>query len=100
MIFYGALFKNNRFTDIGSMDICYILKFSTHGYDSLMSWIYKLNEMDADYVAAYKCGSTDISKCQMLCKTHNWTKGNNKKGVSTMRSLFYLFPKDSRLFQL
>lgn len=39
--------------------------------------IYKLNEMDADHVAAWsKGGSTDISNCEMLCKTHNRAKGN------------------------
>lgn len=39
--------------------------------------IYKLNEMDADHVSAWsKGGSTDISNCEMLCKTHNRAKGN------------------------
>lgn len=39
--------------------------------------IYKLTEMDADHVTAWsKGGATDISNCQMLCKTHNRTKGN------------------------
>lgn len=39
--------------------------------------IYKLNEMDADHVTAWsKGGSTDVSNCQMLCKTHNRAKGN------------------------
>lgn len=39
--------------------------------------IYKLNEMDADHVTAWsKGGSTDISNCEMLCKTHNRAKGN------------------------
>lgn len=39
--------------------------------------IWKLSEMDADHVSAWsKGGSTDISNCQMLCKTHNRTKGN------------------------
>lgn len=39
--------------------------------------IYKLNEMDADHVTAWsKGGATDISNCQMLCKTHNRAKGN------------------------
>lgn len=39
--------------------------------------IYKLEEMDADHVSAWsKGGSTDISNCEMLCKTHNRAKGN------------------------
>ena len=39
--------------------------------------IYKFNEMDADHVAAWtRGGSTDISNCEMLCKTHNRSKGN------------------------
>lgn len=47
------------------------------GNDSNKIRIYKLNEMDADHVSAWsKGGSTDISNCQMLCKTHNRAKGN------------------------
>ncbi|MDR2970707.1 MAG: DUF262 domain-containing protein [Bacteroidales bacterium] len=39
--------------------------------------IWKLSEMDADHVTAWsKGGATDISNCQMLCKTHNRVKGN------------------------
>ncbi len=39
--------------------------------------IWKLNEMDADHVTAWsKGGVTDISNCEMLCKTHNRAKGN------------------------
>lgn len=38
-------------------------------------WDYK--DMDADHVTAWsKGGSTDISNCQMLCRTHNHIKGN------------------------
>lgn len=47
------------------------------GHDNNSARIYKLNEMDADHVTAWsKGGSTDISNCQMLCKTHNRAKGN------------------------
>lgn len=47
------------------------------GHDSSASRIWKLSEMDADHVTAWsKGGSTDISNCQMLCKTHNRAKGN------------------------
>lgn len=39
--------------------------------------IWKLNEMDADHVTAWsRGGATDMSNCQMLCKTHNRAKGN------------------------
>lgn len=47
------------------------------GHDANKARIWKINEMDADHVAAWsKGGSTDISNCQMLCKTHNRAKGN------------------------
>jgi hypothetical protein len=47
------------------------------GHDANKSKIWKLNEMDADHVAAWsKGGATDIRNCQMLCKTHNQAKGN------------------------
>ena len=39
--------------------------------------IWRLDEMDADHVEAWSNGgATDISNCQMLCKTHNRAKGN------------------------
>jgi hypothetical protein len=39
--------------------------------------IYRLNEMDADHVTAWsKGGATSIDNCEMLCKTHNRSKGN------------------------
>lgn len=47
------------------------------GHDANKARIWKLNEMDADHVAAWsKGGATDIRNCQMLCKTHNQAKGN------------------------
>lgn len=45
--------------------------------DRLRTRIYKLNEMDADHVTAWSNnGATSIENCQMLCKTHNRSKGN------------------------
>lgn len=47
------------------------------GTDNNKTRIWKLKEMDADHVTAWsKGGATDIDNCQMLCKTHNRTKGN------------------------
>jgi len=47
------------------------------GHDANKSKIWKLNEMDADHVAAWsKGGATSSKNCQMLCKTHNRAKGN------------------------
>ena len=47
------------------------------GHDTNRQRIWKMDEMDADHVAAWsKGGSTDIENCQMLCKTHNRAKGN------------------------
>jgi len=47
------------------------------GHDANKNKIWKLNEMDADHVAAWsKGGATDRKNCQMLCKTHNRAKGN------------------------
>lgn len=39
--------------------------------------IWGIKDMDADHVTAWsKGGATDISNCQVLCKTHNRSKGN------------------------
>lgn len=39
--------------------------------------IWELKEMDADHVTAWsKGGATDINNCEMLCSTHNKSKGN------------------------
>ncbi len=47
------------------------------GHDANKQRIWALSEMDADHVAAWsRGGSTDISNCQMLCRTHNRAKGN------------------------
>ncbi len=47
------------------------------GHDANKNKIWKLAEMDADHVKAWsKGGATDISNCEMLCKSHNRAKGN------------------------
>ena len=47
------------------------------GHEANAKRIWKFSEMDADHVAAWsKGGATDISNCQLLCKTHNRAKGN------------------------
>jgi 5-methylcytosine-specific restriction endonuclease McrA len=48
-----------------------------HGDNTNRTKIWKQEEMDADHVTAWsKGGATDITNCQMLCKTHNRAKGN------------------------
>lgn len=47
------------------------------GHDANHTKIWDLKDMDADHVTAWSNnGPTDISNCQMLCKTHNRAKGN------------------------
>ncbi|MDL2235629.1 DUF262 domain-containing protein [Christensenellaceae bacterium OttesenSCG-928-L17] len=47
------------------------------GHDASKSKIWDLKDMDADHVAAWSTGgATDITNCQMLCKSHNRAKGN------------------------
>jgi Protein of unknown function DUF262/HNH endonuclease len=47
------------------------------GSNSNKTKIWKLAEMDADHVSAWsKGGATKIENCEMLCKTHNRSKGN------------------------
>jgi len=49
----------------------------TLGHDANKSKIWKLDEMDADHVAAWsKGGATSPENCEMLCRTHNRAKGN------------------------
>lgn len=48
------------------------------GHDANAERIYKESEMDADHVTAWsRGGATSEKNCQMLCKTHNRTKGNH-----------------------
>ena len=47
------------------------------GNNSNKTKIWALTDMDADHETAWsKGGATDITNCEMLCKTHNRAKGN------------------------
>ncbi|HHE37291.1 MAG TPA: DUF262 domain-containing protein [Candidatus Cloacimonetes bacterium] len=47
------------------------------GHSANKNKIWTLKDMDADHVTAWsRGGASDISNCQMLCKTHNRAKGN------------------------
>lgn len=47
------------------------------GHDANKAKIWKLDEMDADHVTAWAHGgATTPGNCQLLCKTHNRSKGN------------------------
>ena len=68
---YDKQTKKAKAKNISNCPLCAV------GHDSNKTRIYKQNEMEADHVTAWsKGGATDISNCQMLCKTHNRAKGN------------------------
>lgn len=47
------------------------------GNDNNRDRIWNIKDMDADHVTPWSNGGkTDISNCQLLCKTHNRSKGN------------------------
>ena len=47
------------------------------GHEANRAKAWKFDEMDADHVTPWsKQGSTSPENCQMLCKTHNRSKGN------------------------
>ena len=47
------------------------------GHDANKGKIWSFSEMDADHVSAWsKGGATSAKNCQMLCTTHNRSKGN------------------------
>jgi len=47
------------------------------GHDANRARIWKLKEMEADHVTPWsQGGATDLENCQMLCVTHNRSKGN------------------------
>ena len=68
---YAAQTAEAKGNGVSNCPLCAI------GHDVNKTKIWTLAEMDADHVTAWsKGGVTDISNCQMLCKTHNRAKGN------------------------
>ena len=68
---YAKQTKEGEGKGVSNCPLCAI------GHDANKAKIWKLNEMDADHVSAWsKGGATDTKNCQMLCKTHNKSKGN------------------------
>lgn len=68
---YESQTQNANIKNISNCPMCVIENLS----NKTKIWDYK--DMDADHVTAWsKGGSTDISNCQMLCRTHNHIKGN------------------------
>lgn len=69
---YDRQTKLAKSENISNCPVCALMK----GKNSKKIW--KLNEMDADHVTAWsKGGATDEKNCQVLCKFHNRSKGNN-----------------------
>lgn len=70
-VVYNKQTKRAKDQGVSNCPLCAI------GHDANKTRIYKLNEMDADHVAAWsRGGATTEDNCQMLCKTHNRAKGN------------------------
>lgn len=68
---YSQQTASAKMNDTSNCPLCAI------GHDANRKRIWKLEEMDADHVAAWsKGGETTIANCQMLCRTHNRAKGN------------------------
>ena len=68
---YSEQTKEARAAKVSNCPLCAI------GHSANKSKAWSFSEMDADHVSAWsKGGITDITNCQMLCKTHNRAKGN------------------------
>jgi 5-methylcytosine-specific restriction endonuclease McrA len=51
--------------------------FCALGHEANQAKLWKFEEMDADHVSPWsKGGKTSAENCQMLCRTHNRSKGN------------------------
>ena len=70
-IVYAAQTEKAKASGTSNCPLCAL------GQDANKARIWKLNEMDADHVAAWsKGGESSAKNCQMLCITHNRAKGN------------------------
>ena len=68
---YKRQTENSEKRGISNCPLCAL------GNNANKTRIYKLSEMDADHVTAWsRGGATNIENCEMLCKTHNRSKGN------------------------
>lgn len=60
-----------RARDVSNCPLCAI------GNEINENRIWSISDMDADHITAWsKGGATEASNCEMLCKTHNRSKGN------------------------
>ena len=68
---YEAQTKDAKAKGVSNCTLC------ANGPEATKTKIYTFAEMDADHVDAWsKGGATTSANCQMLCKTHNRSKGN------------------------
>lgn len=68
---YETQTKNAKLLGKSNCPLC------ASGHQATAERIYTFKDMDADHVEAWsRGGNSDISNCQMLCKTHNRSKGN------------------------
>ena len=68
---YQQQTQNGKASNISNCPLCAISD------NSNKMRIYTREEMDADHVAAWsKGGATDLDNCELLCITHNRSKGN------------------------
>lgn len=68
---YKAQSKEAEASGISNCPLCAL------GHESNKGKTWKYEEMDADHVEAWsKGGQTSKDNCQLLCKTHNRSKGN------------------------
>jgi hypothetical protein len=68
---YTLQTKNSKVKGLSNCPLC------ATGTESGKTKIWNFSEMDGDHVTAWsKGGPTIMKNCQMLCKTHNRSKGN------------------------